>query len=214
VNQVSSKIAWGSVELSHLAQKSRLKLTDRLFVLIALAAILTWMFPHITVAQTVQETPLVFDVNSFPKLPEGPYPETGRDYLGEALAAAEIKARDPRVELLEQYLISKRSPLAPHAEMLLTYYHYRLILGISFAESNFCKQNIRPHNCWGIGGGRPEVYTDYNHALDRANGLIQRYHDLGMTTPKLMRNSWVGWQNDSWIVAVNMVTTDLEKLGL
>lgn len=121
---------------------------------------------------------------------------------------------DPRIAVLQEYLASKNSPLAPHAEALLKQYHYRLIIGISFAESNFCKHQIRPHNCWGIGGGRPEAYPNYELAFTRANNLIQKYHDGGLTTPKLMRNRWVGWQNHSWIVAVNQVTSQLEARGL
>lgn len=121
---------------------------------------------------------------------------------------------DPRVEPLKQFLASKNSPMAEHAEELLQNYHYRLIIGISFAESNFCKRNIRPHNCWGIGGGKPETYQDYPAAFERANNLIAKYHANGLTTPKLMRNRWVGWQNNSWIVAVNQVTKALEEKGI
>ena len=35
-----------------------------------------------------------------------------------------------------------------------------------------------------------------------------------MTTPKYMRNSWVGWPNDNWIIAVEQITMELESRGL
>lgn len=123
-------------------------------------------------------------------------------------------AVDPRLQPLREYLRSKNSPMAEHAGELLKHYHYRLIIGIAFAESNFCKRNIRPHNCWGIGGNTPERYESYQHAFTRANDLIQKYHDGGLTTPKLMRNRWVGWPNDKWIVAVNQVAKELETRGI
>ncbi len=121
---------------------------------------------------------------------------------------------DPRLAPLRAYLESKNSPMAPYAEHLLKQYHYRLIIGISFAESNFCKIQIRIRNCWGIGGTRPESYASYEEAITRANNLIQKYHDGGLTTPERMRTRWVGWKNTSWPIAVSQVTSKLESMGI
>lgn len=185
---------------------------QKIFVGVALAGVLAWSVPHVSLAQTLEDQPLVFKINSL-DLPNLSTVE--QDYLGRALAA-DVPAlpEDSRVPGLRAYLLEKKSPFAGYADVLLKQYHYRLILGVSFAESNFCKHQIKPNNCWGIGGGRPETYKTLADGIVRANNLIQKYQDLGMTKPKLMRNSWVGWENDNWIIAVNQITKELEARGL
>lgn len=199
---------WGSVTIS----LDRMSFADRLFILCALAGVLTLSFPHLTSAQVIQETPLVFPVNEI-NLAQFSGPQ--KNYLQEALAGnIPPVVENPRIILLRSYLESKKSPLAREAETLLNQYHYRLIIGISFAESNFCKVQIRPNNCWGIGGGDPESYETLSDGVVRANNLIQKYHGSGLTNPRLMRNRWVGWQNQAWVLAVEQVTQDLESRGL
>jgi hypothetical protein len=207
--KASKRVQWGSVPLP----VDRLSFPDRLFLTLSLAGLLLWAFPHVTFAQTVQEMPMIFQIDQ--TVPDQAILTPHEDYLAKILAAdVPSKPADPRVELLRGYLETKHSPLADHAETLLQQYHYRLILGISFAESNFCRNQIMPNNCWGIGGGNPEQYATLDDGIVRANDLIQKYQNLGMTNPQLMRNTWVGWQNHSWVVAVNQVTQDLEQNGL
>ena len=211
----SQNIQWGSIAIS----LESLSFLDRVFLAACLAAVLALTFPHFSAAQTLSETPFVFELD----------PVNFQDYLyqyeaaNQALETAFLENNlplaadwpvDPRLKPITEYLISKNSPLAGHAGILLKQYHYRLILGIAFAESNFCKHQIMPNNCWGIGGGNPESYPTLPDGIVRANELIQKYQSNGMTTPKFMRNTWVGWQNDDWIVAVEMVTQELESLGL
>ncbi|OHA28629.1 MAG: hypothetical protein A3E92_03130 [Candidatus Taylorbacteria bacterium RIFCSPHIGHO2_12_FULL_42_34] len=204
--QTNKHTQWGSIPVT----TDGLDLRDRLFVLASLIGVLLWSFPHPSLAQTIAEQPMVFEVNAnLPLLP------TREDYLARALAADYIpEPPDPRVAILREYLVEKNSPLADNAEVLLQQYHYRLIIGISFAESNFCKVQIRPNNCWGIGGGYPESYDTLADGVVRANSLIQRYHNNGMTSPRLMRNTWVGWPNQNWVTAVEQVTETLESRGL
>ena len=172
---------------------------ERVWIVSMIAAILLWTFPHLSIAQTTQgQEPFVFEIKSAPI----------------QIFSETENVVDPRVERLREYLKSKKSPMAGYADTLLAQYHYKFIIGISFAESNFCKRNIRPHNCWGIGGDSPEVYKDYPEAFTRANELIQKYQDSGLTNATLMRNRWVGWKNDSWIVAVNTAIGQLEEQGL
>ena len=121
---------------------------------------------------------------------------------------------DRRIEPLREYLTGKNSPLAPYAEDLVNHYHYRLIIGIAFAESNFCKNNIKPHNCWGIGGVNPTTYPDYPQAISRADYYIQKYFDDGLTDLERFRNRWVGWQHPGWPVAVERVARELEEKGI
>ncbi|OGE76550.1 MAG: hypothetical protein A3C85_04670 [Candidatus Doudnabacteria bacterium RIFCSPHIGHO2_02_FULL_48_21] len=208
MNTTNFTAKWGSIDIKALRQLTAL---EKIFIGASLIGVISWsLAPHAALAQSTPDyKPFVFSV----ALTDIDQVIFGED-LVEAEALAHEPVIDPRVEPLREYLESKSSPMAPFAEELLKHRHYRLIIGISFAESNFCKRNIRPHNCWGIGGGKPETYKDYAHAFARANQLIQKYHDGGLTTPALMRNRWVGWKNDGWIRAVNQVTLALEQKGI
>lgn len=199
---------WGSLNIT----LEHMSFFDKLFIVASFAGSLILSFPHVTAAQIIQEKPFVLEVN---EIALGQFSGSTRNYLSEALAGnIPPVIEDPEIILLRTYLESKNSPLATEAETLLSQYHYRLIIGIAFAESNFCKVQIRPNNCWGIGGTRPETYPTLSDGIVRANNLIQKYQNNGMTTPKLMRNTWVGWHNLGWPVAVEQVTTHLEDIGL
>ena len=207
---------WGSIETSSL--KHHLSAADRFFVGASLAGILLWTFaPHVAAAQIATgDLTFAFETNDFKGLKEWPLPIFPQEYFANSFLGNRdgLAVPDPRTDLMREYLESKNSPLAGHVETLLKLDHYQLIIGISFAESNFCKRNIRPHNCWGIGGTNPESYTDYDEAVIRANELIDKYQDSGLTNPKLMRDRWVGWKNHNWILAVEQVKSALEERGL
>jgi hypothetical protein len=207
-SKMSNKYQWGCFAV----KTEKLGFLDRLFVVISLLGIIIWSFPHLAWASTAKEMPLIFETNNLR------LPGTQGDQLKQALAqnlGEKPETSDPRVEQLRNYLLSKNnSPLAQEAELLLQQYHFRLIIGISFAESNFCLYQIMPNNCWGIGGGRPERYQSLAEGITRANELIQKYRDQGMTTPKLMRDTWVGWRNHNWAIAVDQTAQELENLGL
>lgn len=200
--------SWGSISVS----LEKMSFSERLFVITSLLGVMVLSFPHITSAQVIQERPLVFPVN---EINLAQFSGTQRNYLAEALAGnIPPVVEDPRVVLLRTFLENKKSPLATETVTLLNQYHYRLIIGIAFAESNFCKIQIRLNNCWGIGGTRPESYDTLSDGIIRANNLIQKYHSNGMTSPRLMLGRWVGWPNHRWPVAVEQVTTHLESIGL
>ncbi len=207
---------WGSIETSLL--KNHLSASDRFFVGASLVGILLWTFaPHVAAAQVATgDHSFVFETNDFSGLQDWPLPTFPQEYFANAFLGNQdsLTVPDLRAEELQKYLELKNSPLAGHVETLLKQDHYRLIIGISFAESNFCKRNIRPHNCWGIGGDYPESYSNYDEAVIRANQLIDKYQDSGLTNPQLMRDRWVGWKNHNWILAVEQVTNALEARGL
>lgn len=207
------EIRWGVININ-INDLNLLNLFDKAFIFTALAAVLFFSFPQISLAHTLNELPLVFEVNNFAD-GRGLNPVIQEDYFGK-LVDKDLPEQfaDPRVKMLEQYLREKKSPWADHADFILTQPNYEFILGIGFAESNFCRYQIRVHNCWGIGGGNPEVYESYQAGIARANELIQKYHDGGLTTAKLMRTRWVGWQNHSWPIAVEQVMSDLQRLGI
>jgi len=196
---------------------SSISAADRFFVSASLVAIILWnIAPHTAVAQAASYRPFLFAVNDFQGVGDWPLPGFSDEYFTKTFEGerSSLAVPDPRVEVLREYLSSKNSPLTDHAETLLKLKNYRFVIGISFAESNFCKRNIRPHNCWGIGGGNPESYADYEEAVIRADSLIQKYHNSGRTTPKLMRDRWVGWKNHNWPLAVEQVIGALESRGL
>lgn len=203
-----SHISWGSITVE---PKENLSFSQRLFLGVSLGAVVILTFPHITFAATAQAKPLYFETGTLQPAVVVARQEEVAAAVEEILAAP---APDPRLPVLQSYLAGKRSPMADYAADLLPLPNYQLVIGISFAESNFCKYNIRPYNCWGIGGGQPEQYQNYPHAFERANLLITKYHERGLTSVELMRNRWVGWHNDNWIIAVNQSINEMKELGL
>lgn len=176
-------------------------------VILGLSGIVFWQDILLNIAKAVQAHSIVFE-----KAPETPTVTFLNQYPPGLEKTTPLV--DRRVALLKQYLQSKKSPLAPYADVLVKHLHYRLILGIAFAESNFCKRNIKPHNCWGLGGGQPAAYPDYSYAISRADYFIQKYFEDGLTNPELMRNRWVGWQHPGWPNAVQTVAEELEAQGI
>ena len=198
--KASKRIQWGSfaVTAEHLSP------IEKVFLAASFSAVIVLTFPHLALAQSVQDSPLVFEIN---------IPDNLNVTLGD-LPMAPNGVDTEKIIKLQEYLKKKNPLLVNYADVLARQYHYRLVLGISFAESNFCKHQIRPNNCWGIGGTSPEKYPTLADGIVRANDLIQKYHDRGLTNPELMRTRWVGWQNDSWIRAVNQIARELENQGI
>jgi len=204
-------VHWGSIPLT---LDQRFTFTDRLFIIASFIAIAVFAFPQFSFAQVINDTPFVFEIQNpiylSSKLQNLPI----ADDVTEQAKLWANHPEDIRVPILEEYLTKRHSPAAGEAELILKHKNYRLVVAISFAEGNFCKHQIAPYNCWGIGGARPEAYSDYDRAFTRANELIQKYIDGGLDTPERMRDRWVGWQNDSWITAVNQALSDLKQIGL
>ena len=191
---------WGSFTVT----AAHLTLVEKMFMAASFSAVIVLAFPHLTLAYSVESAPLIFEID---------IPNSLNVSIGD-LPIASNGVDTEKIIRLQEYLKKKNPLLVNYADVLARQYHYRLVLGISFAESNFCKHQIRANNCWGIGGTNPEKYPTLADGIVRANDLIQKYHDRGLTNPKLMRNRWVGWQNDSWIRAVNQITTELESQGI
>ncbi len=184
-----------------------LNLLISVIFILSLISVVFWQDVHSNIATAASGQKYVFE-----KPPQAP--EESEFYRHPPILEKAPPLVDRRVGPLEAYLASKKSPLAPYADVLVQHYHYRLIVGIAFAESNFCRHNIMPHNCWGIGGGRPAAYPDYPQAIERANYFIEKYFNDGLTNPELMYNRWVGWDNQNWPIAVEQVAGELEKIGI
>lgn len=181
-----------------------LSFTDRLFLCISLAAVMVLAFPHLAAANTIDNTPLLAEI-------DGGKIKSITETPNQLLQNLQI---NPRVAVLRDYLQAKGSPMAEHAEFLLTQDHYQFVIAIAYAEGHMCRHQIRPNNCWGIGGGRPESYETLPDGIVRANELIGKYQASGLNTPLKMRTRWVGWHNPTWPVAVDQVVGELKTRGL
>lgn len=108
-----------------------------------------------------------------------------------------------RRKFLEKYLRSKNSVLADHVETLADQSQWRLIVGISRAESSFCKRHAG-NNCWGIGGAwNLKKYKNYDEAIIDVNRILESFYvGYGLNTPKKIVNKWVGNPSDNWVSAV------------
>lgn len=182
----------------------QLNLSEQVVTYLSLLAVAVWIFPQSATAQSipVQNQPqLAFEIKLENLNPQ---------------SAASI-ARDipgSPVSVLRNYLLSKNSPLADHVETLILQPNWKIVLSISQAESNMCKRTLG-NNCWGIGGAKyHRYYPTFAQGIVDASVLIEKYHDGGLTTPKKMMRRWVGWNNQSWVLANNQVLTQIKTLGI
>lgn len=108
-----------------------------------------------------------------------------------------------RREFLRAYLSSKKSILANHVDTLSLQSQWKLIVGISRAESSFCKRHAN-NNCWGIGGAwNLRKYQTYDEAIIDVNRILESFYiGYGLNTPKKMVRKWVGNPSDNWVSAV------------
>lgn len=108
-----------------------------------------------------------------------------------------------RKEFLETYLRSKGSPLADHVDAISAQSQWKLIIGISRAESSFCKHQVS-NNCWGIGGAwNMKNYKDFDQAVTDVNRILeQHYIQAGLDTPKEIEKKYVGYPSKNWETAV------------
>lgn len=103
------------------------------------------------------------------------------------IAQVKIEARqeDSRIKKLRDYLQSKNSPIADEAEDIISVadqwgLDYRLFVGISNAESSFCKRSPEgSHNCWGFAcfDNQPcHYFKTYKEALESLAGTITNHY--------------------------------------
>lgn len=113
---------------------------------------------------------------------------------------------------VKQFLESKKSPLAPHTELLLQQKHWKLLIAISAIESQYCKRKIG-WNCWGIGGDSAyRKYPNIEAAIVDANALIESWQSKGKwLTPEEMNCSYVVPCNQNWVNVVNKVSKELSQ---
>lgn len=125
---------------------------------------------------------------------------------------------DPRITKLENYLNSKKSPLAPYAATFVlaadtNELDYRMLPAITGIESSFGVHLIpASHNPFGWGGGRI-YFKDYNEAIFKvANGLKKGYVDRGAKTVNQIAPIYCPPNAQHWAGAVNSIMNQIEKI--
>lgn len=119
-----------------------------------------------------------------------------------------------QVEKLHQFFADKDSPLAddqPALEALAQTRNMRMIIAISFVESNFCRHQ-KLYNCSGIGGSKLVEYRSFANwvlALDRL--LDRRYNGL---SPEEMNGYYVQPANANWVNGIYQVLKQLDQRGI
>lgn len=116
-----------------------------------------------------------------------------------------------RTHLVSRYLYEKQSPLAPFAETIAAQPHWRMILAISFAESNFGKRCLG-FNCSGIGGSKVVEYTGYADWIMAFNRLLAKRY-TNKTIPE-MCGVYVQPCNPNWMLATTQVLGELDELQI
>ncbi len=107
-----------------------------------LITLVSLIYPHSGAAQTINEgtQSLVFEIN-----PSAVSLITQKKSLNvQDLANAELAAA------VQEYLESKKSPLAPYADQIILEPNWEQALGITFVESNFCARAANL-NCGSVG---------------------------------------------------------------
>ncbi len=146
-----------------------------------------------------------------------PFYDTVQSTPGEVyLPKEDITLPDPlkkRKEFLEKYLRAKKSPLADHVDAISEQSQWKLIIGISRAESSFCKRQVA-NNCWGIGGAwNMKNYENFDVAVSDVNRILERYYiQAGLNTPKKIVRKYVGHHSDNWQAAVEQELENLKDV--
>lgn len=147
--------------------------------------------------------------------------------LSDSSKSQELIVEEKRVELVRQsadeqaelvaqaqsYLESQNSPLAKVTPHILAKKHWRLIIGISAIESQFCTRKLYL-NCWGIGGDFAyRHYPTLEAGVDDVDALISHWQAKGKwLTPRAMNCSYVVPCNENWVKTVNSVISDLDAI--
>ena len=131
-------------------------------------------------------------------------------------ADLQAQAQAGRKAQIKEYLASKDSPFAlddATLTALVKAKNMKLILAISFVESNFGK-HCYYYNCSGIGGAPPTLrkYDSYAQwVVDFDNLLEARYKGL---PPEKFIGLYVQPGSPNWIYGVNQVLKEFNKLSI
>lgn len=133
--------------------------------------------------------------------------------------SGEATAADARIAIIKQYLESYNSPLAPHAEFIVSTadkygLDYRLTTAIAQQESNLCRFiPSGSHNCWGWGihSQGSLGFSSYEEGIETVSqGLKENYIDQGYVTPEEIMKKYTPLSPGTWAIGVNKFLSEME----
>lgn len=131
---------------------------------------------------------------------------------------SEIYTADARAEMIKNYLRFYKSPLEPHAQLIVSEsdknnLDWRLLVAIAQQESNLCKfipENS--YNCWGWGIHTQGTlkFDSYEQAIRViATGLKKNYIEKGYNTVEEIMKKYTPRSDGSWAFGVNKFMEDI-----
>ncbi len=133
--------------------------------------------------------------------------------------SGEAQASDARTEIIRQYLLRYKSPMAPYADYIVKTadefnIDYKLTTAIAQQESNLCKV-IPPktYNCWGWGIHSEGTlgFSSFEEGIKTVTmGLSQNYISLGLDTPLKIMSKYTPLSNGSWAKGVEEFLSEME----
>lgn len=168
----------------------------------SLIGLLPLLYPHSMAlaagAQTSGQSAVVFNINLQNQ---------------NSLSFEQIKATDPLVVKVREYLEDHGSPLADITPLIVTQSQWQRALAISFVESNFGQFCVN-NNCSGMGGApgtkswrkyqtKGDWFIDLNNLLDTPM-YSQKY-----TTFEQMKGIYVYPGSNNWVYGANKVYGEL-----
>jgi hypothetical protein len=141
------------------ASLETLKPKQKVFLKIFLLALILNLFPHqsqaLTIkAPTARKPILVFNYEDTTiKDLIYAYNQTFASKQKDETTRREAFRRGQLTIKVKNYLIANKSPLAEHADVLVSTKNWKKIVALANAESTLCrKYPISTANCWGVGG--------------------------------------------------------------
>lgn len=122
---------------------------------------------------------------------------------------AEIVA-NARKQALKDYLTFRKSPLAEDdgaLEALLRSRNMKMMLAISFVESNMCKRQVY-FNCSGIGGSKIRQYENFAGWIDDFDSLLERRYK-GLAVEDFI-GYYVQPGSQNWVDGVYQILDELK----
>lgn len=130
-----------------------------------------------------------------------------------------LEISDARTEIIRQYLLRYKSPMAPYADYIVKMadefnIDYKLITAIAQQESNLCKlAPSKTFNCWGWGIHSEGTlgFSSYEEGIREVTmGLAQDYISLGLDTPEKIMSKYTPLSNGSWAKGVEEFLSQME----
>lgn len=178
---------------------------------IALISLISVIYPEVSLAtislqaEGQNTAALVFEIKNPTKI------ETQS-----SLTIKTILENDPLADLLEDYLVKYKSPLAPYAKDMIALPNWKKALSISFVESNMCRRHV-DNNCSGIGvaPGHPlwrKYKTHYDWFVDMDKLMDKPMYSQKYTTFRKMKGVYVQPGSESWVRGAEKIYAELTGL--